>query len=215
MPYSSKNRIISNIFRSSSQSAIATFLSSYNIIYNNKISTGKGRGIYSMAGHNNQIIKNHLKDVGGSSVISIWNSHSNTIYLNTIIDNYNSIAIDLTTWLSVDALNGLSYNNKIILNNIENNRRAIWLDFSLFTTIKKNNFINNDFNDEPQVRFQGSYCTRWVRNYWDDWDGVGPYEIEGVILIIFGVKDWYNYDRLPARKPYYIPSSYYQGCGIE
>ena len=54
-----------------------------------------------------------------------------------------------------------------------------------------------------------SIRTRWIRNYWDDWNGSGRYPIDGGFLFSddlppyqYVFYEWKNYDYLPRKHPY-------------
>jgi len=64
--------------------------------------------------------------------------------------------------------------------------------------VQRNNFIDNYYNGNF---FGGFQLSRWSRNYWDDWDGFGPYVIPGQFGIYL---NWYNFDWHPAEDPYDI-----------
>lgn len=70
---------------------------------------------------------------------------------------------------------------------------------------------NNILNNEHHATFDTAWCTYWMSNYWDDFQGIGPYEIRGKIIFLRGedeppwIFEWKNYDRHPVQEPYDIP----------
>lgn len=65
--------------------------------------------------------------------------------------------------------------------------------------IQGNNFIDN-YYDGSFMAGKLPMFNRWSRNYWDDWDGTGPYVIRGKRYFI----RWFNFDWHPAQEPYDI-----------
>jgi parallel beta-helix repeat protein len=95
----------------------------------------------------------------------------------------DGIALEMTSVLNIITKNNIS----------QCERHGIALYLSLFTVVKENNFIKNN----ASAFFLLSMRTRWVRNYWDDWNGTGPKIIKG--------SAWVNFDWRPAKEPYDIP----------
>ena len=78
-------------------------------------------------------------------------------------------------------------------------------------TIKFNNFIGNTLSVKFDCIFFQALRTRWIGNYWDDWDGIVPKYIEGTLYIIkFGYEPeeilipWTERDWFPRKEPYDI-----------
>jgi hypothetical protein len=70
--------------------------------------------------------------------------------------------------------------------------------------VEKNNFIENNVS----ASFSHSILNRWIRNYWDDWSGVGPKIIHGSIPLPWDPWNmdkaipWTNFDWHPSQEPY-------------
>ena len=94
---------------------------------------------------------------------------------------------------------GLSSNTtatSLLYNTFLGNRKGLMI-YDSGSHIFCNNFINNsDFNAISLFNFRRMNPSRnsWARNYWDDWDGVGPQWIPG--LLGFNI-DWH-----PVQEPY-------------
>jgi len=86
----------------------------------------------------------------------------------------------------------------ILNNNIQNNLYGIFLHFVRRILIKQNNFVNNTYHAD----FVTMWFTRWTRNYWDNWDGIGLYVVQGIQT--WYEIPWYVFDWLPAQEPYDI-----------
>jgi hypothetical protein len=80
-----------------------------------------------------------------------------------------------------------------------------------FDTIKNNNFLNN--KNHGNAYFYNAHHINWEGNYWDDWNGTGPYRIKGEKYIDnypyggYWERD-YNYDYSPAEEPNEIIAPY-------
>ena len=195
------NLIINNIFDQISWIAVGFGNSRNNIVSKNFI-TNSSCGVSIWGGYFNYVFLNSIKDIDCNG-IEIESSGLNRISSNNIEncdDNGISISISPQTYYNT----GLVVYNSIINNNIVNNTRGIDLAFALFTMIKKNNFIGN--HEGGNAEFFNSFITRWKDNYWDDWTGSGWYKIKGelLILIIYYLKELYNYDKSPALEPFDI-----------
>jgi parallel beta-helix repeat protein len=82
---------------------------------------------------------------------------------------------------------------------IQGSTYGIFAWMSKFLDVQRNNFIDNYYDGNF---FGGFQFSRWSRNYWDDWDGFGPYVIHGQFGIY--IKNWYNFDWHPAQEAYDI-----------
>lgn len=112
-------------------------------------------------------------------------------------------------------------NNIVYGNDIENCSVGVYSSFWHGNTITKNNFKNYSrirywWERSLAIYFLGLKIDkkdRWISNYWDTWDGVGPKKIFGNlnILIIFSEFMitipllWFDFDWHPAQEPYDIP----------
>jgi len=131
---------------------------------------------------------------------------SNRIIGNTITNFYYGIFSEFSIINNIYQ-NDISHCNlgifvlESVFNFVSNNNITFcedcgfYLYHSIFTSVKENNFINNSFS----AAFSKSFGTRWVRNYWDDWFGIGPKIIKSEDNIL-----WVNFDWHPAREPYDI-----------
>ena len=185
-------------------------LSNNNTIENNIIIDNVLDGIRIGLANDNFITKNTIKN---NTHNGIWveSSHNNTINQNMIINNMFSgieinfgkkniisenIVADNNLGIYCFTLGSNDLNNILLSNNITNNRIGVSIENSK-TFVYRNNFINNSKNAQVLL----SRC-KWNENYWDDWNGVGPKWISGIIL--------FNFDWHPAHQPYYINCTYLQ-----
>ena len=174
--------------------------SNHNSIYLNTIKNNRWEGIEILGDYTtwfvkfryNKIYNNIVSNNGGGISVGAIGCCNNEVYNNQINNNDR---FGIFVW---------GFFNSITKNNIKNHEYGIDLFQGYGTLIKKNNFIDNDIN----AYFEDSFATRWVRNYWDDWFGLGPYAINGVFVIPnpdpnnpSEVKYLKNYDWDPARKP--------------
>jgi parallel beta-helix repeat protein len=218
--FSSDCTIKGNNISSNNGAGIDIDCSSGNTITGNNISNNEV-GIYIRDSFVNTITSNNISN--NLCGIGLQWSNGNTITGNNISSNNDyGILLDQCGDYGVNKLKGnnISNNgygicthtseNSIITGNniISNYEYGIEVEFSFFTLIKKNNLIDNKIN----AKFIESYGTRWIRNYWDDWSGIGPYIIHGLILDPYYYKSWINFDWHPAKEPYNITTT--QGCDI-
>jgi parallel beta-helix repeat protein len=210
------NSILGNIINDSHDAAILID-SSFNRISNNTISNAL-LGISLTTIHPFQQPTNTKYRRG------------NLISFNTVQDAWYGIVIDAcftdvksnkvsycTVGIGVTDLALFSFDsitgNIIQGNVIDNNLLGLELNLTVFTTIKKNNFVDND----QQVSFYGLGLfgqivgTRWIRNYWGQIT-LPPKVISGVLYVPTGYGDkisykkinWIEFDWLPAQSPYDI-----------
>ncbi len=153
---------------------------------------GHGLGIYLRTDYNTiegNIIKNNY-----DGLIITGN---NNVVKNNIIQGNKRVFIETANL------------NQIISNNFIDNE--IGLEFfyhSFFNIVKKNNFIRNNCS----AYFYNSFVTIWKENYWDEWDGIGKYFINGCFEYIIGRYPGHtifkiplnNFDWHPAKEPYVI-----------
>jgi parallel beta-helix repeat protein len=211
---------------------IRILYSNYNKIYNNII-INNFRGIFldydgieKKGSNNNKIYNNIIKyNTLGITVSSGWFEGGKKSSANSINNNIISNNTDFGIFLSgngniisnnIISDNSLKYgfiyggiglfwasNNIILNNNFLNNNNGItllWLTINCF--LQKNNFFNNFCN----AYFWNAFFNHWIKNFWDDWSGIGPYKIEGIFAPILPpiMINLTNYDWNPAKEPYDI-----------
>jgi hypothetical protein len=71
--------------------------------------------------------------------------------------------------------------------------------FSCANTIKQNNYISTS----PAGHYL-SFRNNWMSNYYDNWNGIGPKIIGGVIKFYPLPIPWFNIDWTPSQEPYDI-----------
>jgi parallel beta-helix repeat protein len=187
-------------------------------ISNNELHYASGNIIYSQ-GPKCNIINNNISHSGIRNGIKFyWSSNHNFVSGNTIShvedgillfdSNYNTIIGNRISNCSRYGVDFATGDNSIFEgNHVEGNRVGIDVMGAMNVSIKNNNFVNNWQNI--------FYVTElgWVRkmfksvqfegNYYDDWIGIGPKPIWGVIWLI-PIALILNIDWHPVRKPYDI-----------
>jgi len=171
-----------------------------NEISNNTLTESE---IWFVFATRNRFHQNTLLNHSSLNVIISWNNDfsdslfkSSELYIgysigDKILDNrfYGS-------WLGVGIRYALA--SKIHHNDIRNNSLGLFLFHTFCSSIKYNNFIGN----AKDAYFENSMCNVWLKNYWDDWRGIGPMVIEGKLLVRGKEIKWFNLDYLPSREPY-------------
>ena len=197
LDYSSSNNSICSNKISDNDKGIWLYYSSNNSICSNKISDND-QSIYFTCSSNNNVSNNKILNNGGG----IWlvSSSNNSIFSNNISSNkWEGISL----WYS-------SNNNSISSNNILNNHRGVEIIYnSNFNVIKYNNFIKNDiqaiFKYTPEIPHLRPFSNHWNRNYWDNWPGLIPKPVFGLIEVEAHPRKafpWFNFDWHPAEEPY-------------
>jgi parallel beta-helix repeat protein len=166
-----------------------------SVISKNIFSNDQG-GVVLLTSSDNNISENtiglnvYYNEVG---IVFTYNCHNNIISHNNVQRCFVGIG-----------LQGGCKRNVISENTLSNNYYGVDLWFVFFNVIQKNNFMNNNKN----ANFVTSFFNRWTRNYWDDWSGIGPKRIVG--LLTYPWDPWndtkgipfVNFDWHPAKEPY-------------
>jgi parallel beta-helix repeat protein len=150
------------------------------------------------------VISNGTQPSNHRGIVQMFSS--NRIIGNTITNFWYGISLDFSI-MNIISQNNISqchlgiFVTESVFNFVTNNNITFCEDYgvlfyySIFTFVKENNFINNNIS----ASFMKSIGTRWVRNYWDDWNGTGPKIIKS------RSSAWVNFDWRPAKEPYDIP----------
>jgi parallel beta-helix repeat protein len=168
--------------------------SSNNTVSFNSILNNNHSGIVIVKSYNNKIKSNEIINNTGGGIYIKRGSKNNSIFKNNI-ENNGDITDNSSAGIFFE---GPANDNKIISNNIMNNNWGIKL-FGNKNIIRYNNFIKN----QGQATFTQSRRNKWHSNYWDDWSGIGPKIIFGIIYIFIKIP-WINLDLHPAKEPYDI-----------
>jgi parallel beta-helix repeat protein len=175
------------------------YLSDFNIIVNNSITSNNAFGIH-LGGYcdYDTIIGNNISN--NRDGIDIYYSKRNTITSNNISHNDNDGI----------SLKG-SVRNTIANNLISHNMNCIYLTVgksgeSSYNS-KDNQIMNNNFLDNSRTAFfvhrlpipDGGYNNTWRQNYWNE-PRIAPKLIFGFIFPF----PWLNIDWRPALRPYDI-----------
>jgi parallel beta-helix repeat protein len=212
--YSSNNTILDNNL-SSCYDGIYLWYGINNILQGNKIENIGDDGIYILGSKNVKITQNYINscrygiflDYGSFEVID-----------NIVLSNKYGISIQDTRHCTIQG-NYISYNNdtgiegrrlrlvKIIENNIIHNKKGIAIYWSRFTSVKRNNIIDNI----RQAYFFNGILTRWRDNYWNR-PRLIPKPIFGYLYTEIWTGDpwnpkeiqipWVQFDWHPAQEPY-------------
>ena len=156
----------------------------------NVVSNNDNYGLYLFESDNSIINENTISDNKYGIIIN--NSNNLDIYWNHINNNENGI--------------NLYNNNKIniFLNYIQNNlNKGIYSIFCKSLIISYNNFMNNNCQSYFVLSSIFNH-NKWANNYWDDWNGIGSYRINGEINGFIQIDTWYKMDRNPVDNPYDI-----------
>ncbi len=166
--------------------------SNNNKILNNTISHSYIRQGIVMGdeARNNIISGNTISDIGTAGIL-LWGSHHTLVSYNKI-SRCNRNGIDI-----------IGDFNIIYRNHIEDNDEGLYIGDGIFNFVIQNNFINNLRNAYCSLKFgfYPGFSNRWINNYWDDWNGIGPKVIPGTILLFIPRP---NFDWRPARKTHDI-----------
>ncbi len=203
------NTIIDNEFHGIDQTRSCNSTFCENYIVDNK----KGYGFWLKHSCNNSIFRNYIAQTNFSkkerelliSVLICYNSHNNTISLNTVSNDYFGICIGIE-----------SYNNTCYMNNITNciNGINIWTAQMYKSTpynyknkkpnlIKKNNFIDNQIHGLSKYWNFSLFRNKWDGNYWGR-SRILPKIIFGLKMIgnFLGIPFRFDVDWHPAKEPY-------------
>jgi parallel beta-helix repeat protein len=173
---------------SNNDRGIELWYSNGNTLTSNDISNNYWGGIDLSYSSSNTMTGNNISNNSGGG---IWLSdfcNNNTLIGNNISNSEEGIYL----WGSSG--------NTIATNSVSNNYYGIELFYSLGNKIFYNNFIENRVN----AYFVNSFLTRWNKNYWEDWLGIGPKIIPGKIWLDVISIPWLNFDWHPAKEPYPI-----------
>ena len=192
---SNNNEIYNNIANSNHYQGIGLWTSSENIITNNTAKNNGNNGVYLKESNNNKIA-NNIANSNSLDGIRLW-SNSNNILTNNIA-NSNSYAgiLCLTSSENILTYNNVSSNDRGIqlynlsTENILTNNTATSNSYGISVTrssnnnIYRNNFIDNTDNvhsynsnniwnslSKMTYTYNGSTCTNYLGNYWDDYEG--------------------------------------------
>ncbi|PNX53688.1 MAG: hypothetical protein BV458_03265 [Thermoplasmata archaeon M9B2D] len=132
--------------------------------------------------------------------IFIWDISSKKTLSNISISNNNVSYNGINLYGGGIGLQGCKKSVEITQNNIIDNHDGVYLLRSSFNSIFENNLIGNYRN-----AFFKSFCflNHWDKNYWNDWQGLGPKLIKGKLSVI----PWMNFDWHPAQEPYDAPGT--------
>lgn len=192
---------------------------SYNMIYNNFIYNCIF-GIDTYA-ESNYIIKNRIIN---NEYIGILVNYGNDIISDNIITD-NGRGGDLNGGIRTNGDNiQITYNyilnnngdgvevydnyNSISNNHFSNNTRyGIFLDYSYYNDIFRNNFFGNGkdayFVKQDPIKPPWKYKNNWDSNYWRH-SRLFPYLIHGKATFFIFTFNWFEIDWHPAKEPYDI-----------
>jgi parallel beta-helix repeat protein len=185
--------IRNNIFTKNGHCAVIVSYSNRNMITENNMSENYATVSLWPGATENEISWNLMRNQEYSGV-GIWPEAND----NFIHHNYLS-NISLYGFIITRAQGTIIANNTIWGSN-----EGIHLNLANSTTIKFNNFIQNNIS----AFFENSSFNHWKQNYWDDHQVIWPKCIKGLIRIPWNktiVIHWINFDWFPAQKPYAIP----------
>jgi len=138
--------------------------------------------------HDNIIDANKAK---GIFLSGCWGPYEIMIH-NNVISNTTQTGMWSAGIFIQDCTRNIQIENNSFLSNIN---KGVYLLRSRGVRIQNNNFIGNS----GQASFLNSFFNHWLNNYWDDWNGLGPYRIPGGLLLFLR---WFQFDWHPAGIPY-------------
>jgi parallel beta-helix repeat protein len=213
---SSDNLVTDNFISENGNEGIFLETSNDNIVRDNVITMNGHCAIVISKSSGNTIVENDMHD--NYATVSLWpGSTENEIAWNTMCNQeFSGVGIwpganqnDIHhNYLYNNSLYGFiitrAQGNVIANNTILGSNEGMHLNMANFTTIKFNNFINNNYS----AFFENSSFNRWKRNYWDDHHGIWPKCIKGTMRLPWNktiVIRWINFDWFPSQRPYDIP----------
>ncbi|MCK5261366.1 MAG: right-handed parallel beta-helix repeat-containing protein [Thermoplasmatales archaeon] len=164
--------------------------SNIQIINNNLSHSAIRQGIVVTKSNNNEISGNTISDMDLEGIL-LKGSHHNLI-------SYNRVS--RCSWVGITIIGD---RNIIYRNHIEDNDNGLEIWNGIFNFVIQNNFINNSYDAHCALGwgFYPAFSNRWINNYWDDWNGIGPKVISGTILFFIPRP---NFDWRPAQEPHDI-----------
>jgi parallel beta-helix repeat protein len=174
-----------------------------SIVFNNIIRNNGNYGMYLQVCDNNEI-KNNIIENNSFMNIRLYHCLENLIINNYVANSECGIFVDDRCWL-----------NQIINNNFIQNEVGLLIETAHFSSVKKNNFIDNSVHAWFIAQFfWAPATTRWAGNYWSN--STKPMKIKGEIHIeipnfiepygdpfIIPIS-WIQFDMFPAKEPYDI-----------
>jgi nitrous oxidase accessory protein len=185
--------IRNNVFTHNGHCAVIISHSSRNIIAENNMYENYATISLWPGATENEIAWNLMRNQEYSGV-GIWPGANDNYIHHNYLSNISLYGFIITR----------AQGNIIANNTIWGSNEGIHLTMANTTTIKFNNFINNNMS----AFFENSSFNRWKQNYWDDHHGIWPKCIKGLMRIPWNktiVIHWMNLDWFPAQKPYEIP----------
>lgn len=185
--------IRNNVFTHNGHCAVILSYSSRNTIAENNMSENYATVSLWPGATENEIAWNLMRNQEYSGV-GIWPGANDNYIHHNYLSNISLYGFIITR----------AQGNIIANNTIWGSNEGIHLTMANKTTIKFNNFIDNNVS----AYFENSSFNRWKQNYWDDHHGIWPKCIKGFMRIPWNktiMIVWMNIDWFPAQKPYEIP----------
>jgi parallel beta-helix repeat protein len=185
--------IRNNVFTHNGHCAVIISHSSRNIIAENNMYENYATVSLWPGATENEIAWNLMRNQEYSGV-GIWPGANDNYIHHNYLSNISLYGFIITR----------AQGNIIANNTIWGSNEGIHLTMANMTTIKFNNFIDNNMS----AFFENSSFNRWKQNYWDDHQGIWPKCIKGLMRIPWNktiVIHWMNLDWFPTQKPYEIP----------
>lgn len=140
-------------------------------------------------------------------------SRGNAIIQNEIVDNPIAIGF-MSGGIWIENFGGHCYHDLIRENTIKDSwYQGLRFDHAYYTTVSKNNFINNGHKSEnsgSHVYFLNSFECQYFDNYWDDWIGLKHPKLSFLPKLLRGQRNmfwlfplrtmpWFALDRSPQN----------------
>jgi parallel beta-helix repeat protein len=182
-----------------------------NIFSDNEfgVTTGSGNTISSNLFIRNNVgiyIANESNNIFGNMIFH------NGVGVGVVLSKNDNISNNIISENGYGVYISGSYNTMLYRNNISYNNEGVYTWLTSADKILQNNFIGNNksansiqnilmkiqlFKKELNLPLHRNV---WSENYWDDWDGTGPYVIYTKTIFI----RHFSFDWHPAKEPYNI-----------
>ncbi|OLS17098.1 MAG: hypothetical protein HeimC2_36880 [Candidatus Heimdallarchaeota archaeon LC_2] len=159
-------------------------------IFNNSVYENGAQGIWIGMSNNISISYNKVFKNSPDSAINLWQSTNSIINQNIIFEN-EEIGILLEGSTEIEIYKNVIYDNVNLGILIVNWETTI---FSENNNIIENDFLGNNIGNLVQATDDG-FENIFSDNYWHDWDGSGPYNLDGSAI---------NQDPTPSTTAHHI-----------
>jgi parallel beta-helix repeat protein len=137
-------------------------------IQSNQI-TGNGRGIYAYWMSSSNIIGNEISSNSGEGIFLDMGCTGNQFVNNAVFGN--TIGMYLYSWVGMPSTSNMIFGNDFYANAM----RGVYNSDTTGNIYLQNNLFANGVN-----AYEDGMPNMWDSNYFDDWGGIGPYNVPAV-----------------------------------